>query len=119
MSDQDAAAIIYDYVIHNNIDSSRNVGTLAIEALEKAGLRVIEDQPDHIVEFTEDRWAIQHSVDCRIKGQLLDCEINRAVTHDTSRGRPEWISKLGRYKVSIDAESGDAFYERIEDNAVG
>lgn len=87
-----------------------------LAAISDTGHVVIEDQPDHIAVFRPDGWQIQHSVECRISGKLLDCEIHKAVVADTRDGQPPWVSN-GRYRVSLN-EEGDGYYERIED-AVG
>jgi len=57
------------------------------------------DQPNHIIEVRADGWTIQHSMACRIRGRLFDCEFNRAARLDTDDldGR-----KHGRYVCHVD-----------------
>lgn len=41
------------------------------------GFYIIRDQPDHIVNLDGDKWTLQHSLECRASGRLLDCEYTK------------------------------------------
>lgn len=60
--------------------------------------------PDgHYGTFTEDEWALEHSLRCRITG-MLDCVIHKKIA---ALERPPGI---GRYRVSTTAE-GELMFE--------
>jgi hypothetical protein len=51
---------------------------------------------DHFVIFTEDRWTIEHSVDCRLSGRMHECGYHAAVARITAEFDPEM---LGRWRI--------------------
>jgi hypothetical protein len=83
-----------------------------LNKLKELGLRVIEDQPDHIIEFGDNGWQIMHSVECRMSGRLLDCAIHRAVVRDIHVGTD--TIKAGRYRVTVGHLSGMPVYEKLD-----
>lgn len=44
--------------------------------------------PEHIIELTDTGWTLQHSLACRLEGELFDCPINKAVQ--------DWMADLGK-----------------------
>lgn len=63
----------------------------------------------HVVEFRDDGWAIQHPDACR--PNLLDCVIHDAVAHEMSAySGPGSPYLVGRYVVTLDADSRQAKY---------
>lgn len=58
-------------------------------------LREIED--GHVVIITEEEFLLQHSLECRLKDELLTCNVH-AVLKDSLQGEFE----PGRYRVSSD-----------------
>jgi hypothetical protein len=68
---------------------------------------------DHYVIFTEDRWTIEHSVECRLSGQMHECAIHRAIS-EAFWGAPD-PDQFGRWRVvSIDGAGGWPQLERAE-----
>lgn len=56
---------------------------------------------DHHVIFTEDRWTVEHSVECRLSGQMPECAYHAAVAAVADEPRPEMA---GRWRIAgIDA----------------
>ncbi len=43
---------------------------------------------DHYVIFGPDGWVVEHSVDCRLAGQMADCEYHEAVRVTIGLGAP-------------------------------
>lgn len=112
MTEDEIASRLDDIYVFNLIGAKG-----FLDKLRSIGLRVIEDQPDHIVEFRKTGWQIQHSLDCRIAGKLLDCPLHEAVVMDSEHspnysGLPEFLTEYGRYKVSFN-EIGETYYERL------
>jgi len=58
---------------------------------------------DHYAIFTEDRWTVEHSVGCRLGGQLPECAYHAAVAliadlhlpNMAGRWRIAWIDSAG------------------------
>jgi hypothetical protein len=65
----------------------------------------------HYVIFTEDRWTVEHSVECRLSGQMHTCAWHKAVQRITG----EFDSAMeGRWLIKeIDSE-GLPLLERAE-----
>lgn len=58
---------------------------------------------DHVAIFTEDRWSVEHSLACRLSGQMPDCEYHKAVANVMDG--PPTDDMLGRWKLTgIDNE---------------
>lgn len=56
---------------------------------------------DHHVIFTEDRWTVEHSVECRLSGHMHECAYHAAVAAVADEPRPEMA---GRWRIAgIDA----------------
>lgn len=51
---------------------------------------------DHFVIFTEDRWTIEHSVECRLGGHMHECADHEAVAKIVHGFGPEM---LGRWRI--------------------
>ncbi|HDZ39120.1 MAG TPA: hypothetical protein ENH62_12670 [Marinobacter sp.] len=77
----------------------------AQEEIER--LRTALNQDGHVLEFREDGWAIEHSVECRA-GRLLDCRFNFLC--EEMGGPP--TEGLGRYKATI-SDDGNLLLARI------
>jgi len=57
---------------------------------------------DHYVIFTEDRWTIEHSVECRLSGHMATCRYHEAVALIADEPRADL---LGRWRIDqIDSE---------------
>lgn len=69
---------------------ARNASDYHIAAVVVAAIEA--SQPNHIIEISDDGWTIQHSMQCRLEGNLFDCEVNRAAP------RPWEASRNGRYE---------------------
>jgi len=48
--------------------------------LHAGGYTVVEDDPRHLLQFTDSGWTLQHSLTCRLDGRLFDCPVNTAVS---------------------------------------
>lgn len=44
------------------------------------------DQKKHLISLTRTGWTIQHSLECRLKGELLDCDYTCAAEQEVARG---------------------------------
>jgi hypothetical protein len=54
------------------------------------------------VVFTEDRWTVEHSVECRLSGRMHECGHHAAVARITAEFDPEMA---GRWRIaSIDSD---------------
>jgi Family of unknown function (DUF6085) len=75
----------------------------AIEAADRhtAGqivAAVEASQPDHLIEFSDAGWTIQHSMACRLGGQLFACPINQAADR---LAVANWPDDSGRYRCTL------------------
>lgn len=78
------------------LDVQRHIAEAILDALE-------DSQPDHIINLIGDglsdvSWVIQHSMACRLAGNLFDCPYNRAAVAESS-GWP-WPGP-GRYQCTL------------------
>ena len=74
----------------------RRIGT-AVAAAERARIYA-ELGNDHFVIFTEDRWTVEHSVECRLSGQMPECAYHEAIADIAADGPdPEM---MGRWLIS-------------------
>lgn len=84
-------------------------GFCQAEAVIAAGYRLIPASPEnHVIEFREDDWTIQHPLSCR--PNLFHCPTTRAATHRLSTP-----AELGRFECWLESDRlvvGD----RIEDS---
>lgn len=71
-------------------DAYEHVAEALVSALEEA-------QPDHIIQFDEDGWTIQHSLGCRLTGRLLECEFNEAARTFVDRAAARRLTPRGRF----------------------
>ena len=61
---------------------------------------------DHFVIFTEDGWTVEHSVECRLSGQMHLCEHHKAVVRIADEFDPDMA---GRWLITaIDSEGEPA-----------
>jgi hypothetical protein len=57
---------------------------------------------DHYVIFTEDRWTIEHSVECRLIAHMHECAYHTAISLITAEFDPDMA---GRWRIDgIDSE---------------
>ncbi len=57
---------------------------------------------DHYVIYTEDRWTVEHSVECRLSGQMPECAYHEAVAAVSDEFEPAMV---GRWLIcNIDTE---------------
>lgn len=57
---------------------------------------------DHYVIFTEDRWTIEHSVECRLSGHMPECTYHEAIARIAAEYDP---GMAGRWRIDgIDSE---------------
>lgn len=64
----------YEVTTNNLLLNEFDRYSLAIDILHA----IAKTQPDHIIELNEDGWCIQHSMMCRLEGNLFDCKFNQA-----------------------------------------
>lgn len=87
-------------------ERTSRVRALSAEAHQAGAIAaaILASQPHHLIEVRPDGWTIQHSMECRIAGQLFDCPFNRAALRlDGPPAAP------GRYVVRLDEPTGDLF----------
>lgn len=85
-------------------------GAAAIRKAERQRL-FAELGNDHVVIFTEDRWTVEHSVECRLSGQMHACAWHGAVARIAGEYQP---AMAGRWRITeIDSE-GFPMFERDE-----
>ena len=82
------------------------------ENLDAAGYRIVKNDPEHYVCFTEDTWFIEHSLDCRVAGTIGICMFNHAILDlaDELPAPPENL--LGRWRITGIDEDGRPNLER-------
>jgi hypothetical protein len=57
---------------------------------------------DHHVIFTEDRWTIEHSVECRLSGHMHECSEHEAIALIAGEYDPDMA---GRWRIDgVDSE---------------
>lgn len=59
---------------------------------------------DHYVIFTEDRWTVEHSVDCRLSGRMPECEYHAAVVRISGEFDP---AMAGRWLITAIDPNGE------------
>lgn len=74
--------------------------------LSAAGLRIVKNDPDHYICFTEDTWFIEHSLDCRIAGTIGTCKYNHAILDITSQQAMPDPRQLGRWRIISVTDEG-------------
>jgi len=52
---------------------------------------------DHYVIFTEDRWTIEHSVECRLSGHMHECSEHEAIALTAREYDPDMA---GRWRIN-------------------
>jgi hypothetical protein len=52
---------------------------------------------DHYVIFTEDRFTVEHSVECKLSGHMHECAYHAAVVLITDEYDPD---RLGRWRIT-------------------
>lgn len=80
--------------------------------LKAYGYRVVKDDPDHIVEFSEVGWTMKHSLECRISGDLFKCPTAKALQYTMELGlvnKGDELSYLplvgdGKYEIWIESD---------------
>ena len=58
---------------------------------------------DHYVIFTEDRWTIEHSVECRLSGHMPECVYHTAIAEAAAEYDPEME---GRWRITAISSYG-------------
>jgi hypothetical protein len=71
-------------------------------------LEVALNQQNHVVQFEEDSFAMEHPIECREFG-LLNCEVDHALRQ--LPGIPDGL-EVGRYGVDVD-EYGELVFEEL------
>jgi hypothetical protein len=90
----------YDVLTEAQIDQFVSAAVVARDHVAEQIVAAIEaSQPDHIIEITEYRWTIQHSMACRVDGRLFDCPVNRAAYR---LAIANWPDDMGRYRCDVD-----------------
>ena len=118
-----ADAMIADYPV-----KAETLRRLAVTALE-AAVPYIANQAvraereriyaqlgnDHYVIFTRDRWTVEHSVECRLSGQMSECDYHAAIAEfpDDYRARYGY----GRWRITSVNEDGEAELKRAESDS--
>ena len=63
---------------------------------------------EHFVVFTQDRWTVEHSAECRISGHMHECDWHAAVARVAEDGYEADMD--GRWKIThIDSEGLPSF----------
>ena len=52
---------------------------------------------DHYVIFSEDRWTIEHSVECRLSGHMHECSVHEAIALTAREYDPDMA---GRWRIT-------------------
>jgi hypothetical protein len=52
---------------------------------------------DHYVIFTEDRWTVEHSAECKLSGRMHECAYHEAVAHAAEFFK---LGMLGRWRIT-------------------
>lgn len=65
---------------------------------------------DHYVIFTEDRWTVEHSVQCRLSGRMHECSIHSAIAAWADTYEP---AMSGRWRV-VSADGPVPVLERAD-----
>lgn len=57
---------------------------------------------DHYVIFTEDRWTVEHSVECKLSGRMHECEYHEAIAD----GAADYHARYGngRWRLLLDED---------------
>ena len=58
---------------------------------------------DHFVIFTEDRWTIEHSVECRLSGHMPECAYHAAIAGAATAYDP---GMAGRWRITAISSYG-------------
>lgn len=58
---------------------------------------------DHYVIFTEDRWTIEHSVECRLSGHMPECAYHAAIAGAATEYDP---GMAGRWRITAISSYG-------------
>lgn len=98
--------------VHEIGITEREAKLLFIELGEALGI-----ENAHYVVFTEDGWTIEHSMGCRLSGDMTQCETNAVVTNDCRNGQPEWVvlrDGRARYKLVFEEEYDNWTYAKVE-----
>jgi len=66
---------------------------------------------DHYVIFTEDRWTIEHSVECRLSGHMHECSEHEAIALTAREYDP---GMAGRWRINGIGDDGLPSLERAE-----
>jgi hypothetical protein len=85
------------------LEAGRRAAIAAVPAIQAAGRERVcaELGNDHYVTFTEDRWTVEHSVECRLSGQMHECAYHAAVALVADLPLP---NMTGRWRIAgIDA----------------
>jgi hypothetical protein len=64
---------------------------------------------EHYVTYTEDGWSTEHSLACRLSGNMAHCAYHGAAGEASDPG-----VLLGRYRITDIAENGHAMLERAD-----
>jgi hypothetical protein len=87
----------------------------AVEPLIRASERerlYAELGSDHYAIFTEDRFTVEHSVDCRLSGQMPHCAWHAAVVRVADEFVPDMA---GRWLISAIDGNGEPVLVRADD----
>lgn len=71
----------------------------------------------HYVVFDDDGWTIEHSMECRLSGDMTQCVVNDVLRNDTRHGQPEWVmlkDGRARYKLVHELEYDNWRYDKVE-----
>lgn len=71
----------------------------AVAAAERARLYA-ELGSDHYVIFTEDRFTVEHSAECRLSGQMHECDYHAAVARVADGIDGPDPDQLGRWRIT-------------------
>ena len=84
------------------------------ENLVAAGYRIVRNDPEHYVCFTEDTWFIEHSLDCRIRGAIGTCQFNHAIKDLAAELPAPPDDLLGRWRITGINSGGIPSLERAD-----
>jgi len=69
---------------------------------------------DHYVIFTEDRWTVEHSVECKLSGHMHECDYHEAVSRIAAEFDPDME---GRWLIT--AIDGNGEPALVRDDLIG
>jgi hypothetical protein len=100
-----------NYARETSAPGSRFEGKMLEDVQAEAVIRRVREYiyeqlgNEHYVIFTEDAWATEHSIECRLSGHMHECAYHAAIGKVFRRAEAEEIAPmLGRWKITSISE---------------